>query len=135
MALRILVAGGRRYTDKVRVYQELDRIDELYKVDTVIQGGATGADLLAWHWAKDRNKDVFTYPAYWANFGTAAGPIRNEQMIKEAKADMIVLFPGGNGTADIKKRAIKAKMQLIEIFDENVKNETLRGTLSNMSDL
>ena len=121
--------------DKIKVYQELDRLDELYKISTIIQGGATGADLLAWHWAKDRNKDVFTYPADWAKFREAAGPIRNEQMIKEANADMIVLFPGGNGTADIKKRAIKTGLRTIEIFDENIKSETLRGTLPNMSDL
>jgi hypothetical protein len=45
------------------------------------------------------------FEADWNRLGKSAGPVRNMKMA--IYADAIVLFPGGAGTADMKKK-IKA---------------------------
>ena len=46
-------------------------------------------------------------PADWTKHGKAAGPIRNQKMLDECP-DLVVAFPGGKGTADMVRRAMKA---------------------------
>ena len=52
------------------------------------------------------------FPADWIRHGRAAGPIRNEQMLREGCPDLVVAFhddPGlGRGTADMVRRALAA---------------------------
>jgi hypothetical protein len=50
---------------------------------------------------------LVTVPADWQKHGTAAGPIRNKQMIVSGKPDLVLAFPGGRGTADMSRRAEK----------------------------
>lgn len=42
----------------------------------------------------------------WEKHGKAAGPIRNKKMAEYA--DAVILFPGGKGTASMKKEAERA---------------------------
>jgi UDP-N-acetylmuramoylalanine-D-glutamate ligase len=120
MEMRILVCGGRDYCD----YHEFDRrMDDLYSwlgegEDfglTVIQGGAKGADFLAKGWAKSLGFPCTEFPADWKKHGKAAGAIRNQQMLDEGKPDLVVAFPGGNGTKDMVSRARKAGIEVIEV--------------------
>ena len=47
----------------------------------------------------------------WKKYGKKAGPLRNQQMLEEGKPDLVVAFPGGNGTADMVRRAKKANIE------------------------
>ena len=38
------------------------------------------------------------FPADWKNEGRHAALIRNERMLREGKPDLVIAFPGGNGT-------------------------------------
>jgi len=110
---RVLVCGGRDYDDEARVFEELDRLKPTF----VIEGGANGADSLAWRWAK-RNlpfNSRRTFEANWSAHGKAAGAIRNQQMLDEGKPDLVLAFPGGRGTADMVRRAKRAGVQVVEI--------------------
>lgn len=112
---RVLVTGGRRYTDYWEVYA---RLDEQLRKDAemvLVQGGAAGADSYARAWAKDRfGVEVETFAANWQKDKHAAGPLRNQRMV-DAGADLCIAFPGGNGTADCVRRARKAGIPVIEV--------------------
>lgn len=105
MPERVLVCGGRDYADQATLFGVLDMLAEERVINTVIQGGAAGADRLARIWATSRNHHVDEFPADWAAHGKAAGPIRNQRMIDEARPTLVLAFAGGRGTADMVRRA------------------------------
>ncbi len=82
---------------------------------TIITGMAKGVDSAAYDWAVINWTKILEFPADWKTHGKAAGPIRNQQMLDEGKPDLVVAFPGGNGTADMVRRAKKANIKVIEI--------------------
>jgi predicted polyphosphate/ATP-dependent NAD kinase len=45
--------------------------------------------------------------------GKAAGIIRNQRMLDEGKPDLVIAFQGGDGTADMVRRANKSKIPTI----------------------
>lgn len=118
--MRILVTGGREYTDWWAVDQVLTRIweHEAGRYVVLIHGAARGADSCAARWARTGGPgeiDVEAYPADWKRYGRGAGPVRNQQMLDEGKPDLVVAFPGGVGTADMVRRAKRAGVEVREI--------------------
>ncbi len=73
-----------------------------------INGGAAGADYLAWYWSGRFGIPCTVYKAEWDRQGKQAGPIRNQKMLDEGKPDLCIAFPGGVGTIDMLFRALKA---------------------------
>lgn len=80
--MRLIVAGGRDFNDRPRVYDDLDRIRRKHadKRLTIVSGMARGADKLGYEWAVDRGMPVEPFPALWDRYGKAAGFIRNQLM-------------------------------------------------------
>lgn len=123
--MRVLVCGGRDFSDYPKVRDVLDSLmppatDDmstwLPPPDTVIiHGDAPGADQCAEQWVHVNWCSVERYPADWEKHGRAAGPIRNARMLKEGKPDLVVAFPGGRGTADMVKQARAAGVRVIEV--------------------
>lgn len=119
--MRVLVCGGRDFTDASMLWGALDRLlnpegEPLPPPGHVlIHGGARGADLLADAWAIANWVDVDMHPADWRAYGKGAGHIRNQRMLDEGKPDLVVAFPGGRGTADMVRRARKAGVTVKEI--------------------
>lgn len=116
--LRLLVCGGRQYSDRAALWAALDAIQAGDGVRVLIEGGqrgrkdAPGADWLAARWAGARGVPLFTYPADWCRHGKAAGPLRNEQMICAGQPDLVLAAPGGAGTADMVNKARKHGVQV-----------------------
>jgi hypothetical protein len=102
--MRILVCGGRDYTDKAALYRVLDAALRSGALE-IIQGGAKGADRLAQAWATERGVACTTFEADWDLHGKGAGFIRNRQMLSEGRPGMVLAFPGGRGTANMVKQA------------------------------
>jgi hypothetical protein len=139
--MRVLVCGGRDFEDRYRVYAELDRIADTSKEHMlgknqllIIHGDCkTGADHFADEWfvLHCGFHDVLPFPADWddishpdavvrtrrdgTKYDAKAGPRRNQKMIDEGKPDIVLAFPGGDGTADMVRRARKAGVKVIEI--------------------
>lgn len=112
----VIVCGGRDYTDRTKVFSTLDDLKAKYGPLHIIQGGATGADDLAFQWAnRQAYMHVSNVPADWKTHGRAAGPIRNQRMIDEYGPKLVVVFPGGRGTADMVRRARDAQIPVLEI--------------------
>jgi hypothetical protein len=106
----ILVCGGRDYDDWRRTDAALSQLRKSYGSYTIVSGDACGADWLARAWAKYKNVPYKGYPADWKRHGKKAGPIRNQQMLDEERPSLVIAFPGGTGTADMVRRAKKAKV-------------------------
>jgi hypothetical protein len=112
--MRVLVCGGRNFSDDQYSDEVLDNLHESRgPITVIINGGAHGADACARWWAESRKVKCVTVPANWAEFGKAAGPIRNERMLRDFKPDMVVAFLGGRGTKDMVRRAELAGVEVL----------------------
>ncbi len=112
---RVLVCGGRDYTDAARLEAVLDEIDAELGPLIIIEGEARGADQLAALWASHKGRECIPFPANWDRHGLRAGPIRNQTMLDHGRPDIVVAFPGGRGTADMVARARRARLEVREV--------------------
>jgi len=127
---KVLVCGGRDYSNKDRLYGVLENIyrkaidEEKYEQVVFIHGGAKGADSLVNKYCRERmtsndpyyyNMDVEKYPADWKSHGKSAGPIRNRQMLNEGKPNIVFCFQGGKGTAHMRKIAKEANIPTLDV--------------------
>lgn len=113
--MRVLVCGGRDYSDRFRLFAVLDKYHDAAGISVIIEGGARGADDLAAKWAGSWGIAVEEYAADWECFGSFAGPMRNKIMLAEGKPDVVIAFPGGKGTADMIRKARRAGVEVVEI--------------------
>ena len=116
--MKILVTGDRMLQN----YQMVETIIAYIDPTVVVHGGARGADTLAAEAARTIGATVKKYRADWNEYGRAAGPIRNQQMIDdehttEEPIDMCVAFHDriktSRGTKDMVRRALRAKIPTI----------------------
>lgn len=118
-SLRVIVCGGRDYTDRDAVVATLDTLLHTRGPFVLISGAARGADSLAAAWAKANKPngiDLVEYLADWENDGKAAGPIRNSLMLVHGRPNGVVAFPGGVGTADMIRKAKAADVPVWQPF-------------------
>lgn len=115
---RILVCGGRNFSDSKKFILEMNRLKyhKFAPKFCVIQGGASGADRLARDWAMQIGQPVIEVPANWGFFGAAAGPIRNIWMLEYCAPDLVVAFPGGRGTQNMIAKSYAHGIKVIEIY-------------------
>lgn len=110
---RILVCGGREFSDFNGLSRTLSECARFFAPDYVlIHGGARGADMLAHQWAFFQGCAVIRMDANWDYYGKRAGSLRNEWMLKYAKPDLVIAFPGGTGTKNMIDSATKAGVQV-----------------------
>ncbi len=120
--MKSIICGGRNYADLTNknkkisvskyeikfVKHMLSYLKNRLGLDAIKNGGAKGVDSCAHSWANENDVHSARYPADWAKYGKGAGPIRNAQMLEDNDVDVVVSFPGGNGTEDMIAKA-KAK--------------------------
>ena len=115
--MRLLVCGGRDYSNKKKVEDVLFEYDK--DIDVLIQGGARGADKLAREWCDVNGVPCLTMHAAWAKYNKSAGSIRNHWMLEYAGPITLVLaFPGGNGTRHMIQTATLAGIPVIIINED-----------------
>lgn len=103
--MRLIIAGGRDYQFTAEDLAFLDALHRQIGVTEVVSGAAPGADACGEAWAIANRIPVKLFPADWDKHGRAAGPIRNGLMAEYA--DGVALFPGGRGTASMKRLAMQ----------------------------
>ena len=118
---RLLVTGSRDWTDRERVLRAIEfrtlgiQLDDL----VVVHGHCpTGADAIADELAAGSGVRVERHPAFWAAWGQAAGPLRNQVMV-DLGADLCLAFITGTsrGTLDCVRRAEAAGIPVIRYFE------------------
>lgn len=119
--MKIVIAGGRDFTNKKIAYEVLDTLD-ITSEDIILSGHASGADMIGEQYAKEHGIKCKLYPAEWKKYGKIAGPIRNEQMAKNA--DKVIAFWDGKsrGTKSMINLAKQYKCQL-SVFNYNGQEE------------
>jgi YspA, cpYpsA-related SLOG family len=113
--MKVLVCGGRDYTDGARVHELLSKLHDEQRITCIVTGAARGADELAQAWAVANRVSVARYPANWKEHGKSAGPRRNKIMLETEKPQMVVAFPGGKGTKDMVVRADAARVSVLVV--------------------
>lgn len=114
----VLVCGGRDYADRETFRAHMDFLHRTGPITEVITGDAKGADYLARQWAFWNRVPCREFKADWKTHGRSAGPIRNRKMLTDGAPDLVVAFPGGNGTEDMVTRARDAGVPVDEITKE-----------------
>lgn len=131
--MRIVVTGGREFTDKSIIHGCLDYINSLRKITCVRHGGANGVDKICGEWAKNNSIAEEIYHPDWHNFhspdavvkisptgnkyNAKAGHDRNQKMLDDTPIpDLCVPFPGGRGTKDMLKRMLKSGIPVYEVI-------------------
>ncbi|MGP1257091.1 MAG: DUF2493 domain-containing protein [Kiloniellales bacterium] len=113
--MRVLVCGGRNYRDSDHVWKTLHELDADTPIDCVVHGAARGADRHGMIWALDNGRLHAPFAADWARHGKAAGALRNSQMLRDGKPDLVVAFPGGRGMADMVRKAQLAGVPVLQV--------------------
>lgn len=113
--MKVLVCGGRDYTNADNVSKTLNWIVPLIKC--VVHGGARGADSLAGEWAKANGVEERIYLPDWTTHGRKAGILRNIKMLDSEieGLDLVIAFPGGSGTAHMVSYAKKCGVAVLEV--------------------
>ena len=101
--IRLIVAGTRTFDDYVLMKGNLDLIILGLREDypgasvVIISGNAKGADQLGIRYAMERNLSFRRFPTQWHQYGKAAGPMRNAQMLAYAKEGIPALVAFWDG--------------------------------------
>lgn len=115
--VRAIIAGGRNLLLTARHYDWLTAIHAIDPITEVVCGCCTGADDGGRLWALNRSIPVKEFPAKWDELGDSAGPIRNQQMARYVAegltSGVCILFPGGKGTANMRKTAKRFRIHTI----------------------
>jgi hypothetical protein len=106
--MRLLICGGRDFSDRAWAFAKLDRFLQGNAVTVVIHGAQRGADTIGGEWARARGIPEQPFPADWGRLADAAGPARNAKMLREGKPDHVFVLPGGRGTMNMVIQAKEA---------------------------
>ena len=87
----VAVVGGREFTDRTTMFYVLDKYNEHFGINSIVSGGARGADTLAEVYAHEKQISLVVYPAEWDKYGKKAGFIRNVTIAENC--DVVIAFP------------------------------------------
>lgn len=113
--MKLAIVGSRTFNDYEKF---LDYVQWYFKneTDTIISGGAKGADALAKRYAQYWDFEYIEYPADWNKYGKSAGFMRNQQIVDAC--DMVLAFWDGvsKGTKHTIELARRAKKPTFIIY-------------------
>lgn len=114
----VLTSGDRNWTSRETIIVVLSKFNG--QDVTLVQGGARGADTMVVEVARQLEIPCTTITANWQQFGRAAGPIRNRQMLDTKPALLICfhddIFNKSKGTLDCYLEASRRGIPAV-VFD------------------
>jgi hypothetical protein len=115
--VKVLVCGSRDFYDWRTLEQELYEFRKENNITQIIQGCAHGTDRLAKQYGLYENIPVVDFPARWDLYGKRAGPIRNGEMLREGRPDLVFAFRAQNsiGTSNMIAQAEKSGVKTIVV--------------------
>ena len=120
---RIAIVGSREF----KSWEQLKlQVDKFYQEgDSIVSGGAVGADSMAQRYAKEKGCNILIVYPNW-RMGKGAGFIRNKVIVENADV-VLAFYQKGRfrqgGTANTAKHARDLGVELHE-FEENVVDNT-----------
>lgn len=118
MSIAVAIVGSRNFSDLELVRKYVANLAYHDDRAIIVTGGAQGVDLAAEATALDYSLTVQIIKPDWERYGKAAGPIRNEQIVKVS--DEVVVFWDGksHGTKSMMDLARLAGKPLTVIFED-----------------
>jgi hypothetical protein len=116
---RVAICGSRFWTDRNRILHALQAVQQDHPDAVVVHGAAPGADSIADSCARQLGLPVEAHPANWRQFGRAAGPRRNQEMV-DSGLDLCLAFRlngSSPGTDDMIRRCRAASVPVL-VYDE-----------------
>lgn len=127
--MKLAVVGSRDFNDKKVIFDKLDQLNNQYKIEMIISGGAKGVDSISIEWAKKNNikfdekipdwdTPVEGVPMKINKFGKPynpiAGKLRNTLIVNDC-SHLIAFWDGfSGGTKDSIDKA-KKQDKVLEI--------------------
>ena len=119
--MKLAIVGSRTFNEfpillNYLVVHFFNGYSQMYVFDTIISGGAKGADKLGEQFADDYEIKKQIFKPEWDKLGKAAGFIRNQTIVDNC--DMVLAFWDGEsrGTADTIEKARKAKKPTFIVY-------------------
>lgn len=114
-----LVAGSRDFEDVrtlERVIGDVIAPHTFFDEIVIVEGGARGVDTMAREYAKKRGLQWIEIKPNWKQYGRAAGPKRNDEMVRlvaEHEGEAVFFWDGqSKGTAQCIKSARKSGLKV-----------------------
>lgn len=109
--MRIAIIGSRTFEDYTVFKNILNEMrgDAEFAFDSIVSGGANGADKLAELYATEYNIPILVLPAQWDKYGKRAGYVRNQEIWDNA--DFGIAFWDGKSKGTAHSFAIAKKQQ------------------------
>ena len=119
--MRLVIAGGRDFRGTLDDFYLIKEAIEKYNITEIVSGKQKtwdekkntyyGADYFGELCATLLGLPIKPLPAPWKKLGSGAGPYRNKLMAEYTV--YVFLFPGGKGTASMRKEALTAGKKII----------------------
>jgi hypothetical protein len=118
MGIKLAIIGSRSLKDKYELELAINELS--LDIDTVVSGGAMGADKLGEEWAKNQGIKVELHLPEWAKYGRSAGIIRNKAIV--LSCDFCLAFwdgksKGTNSSIELCKK-LKIPYKVINYLSE-----------------
>lgn len=111
--MKVIIAGSRHYPPELATQLVQQAIKNSgYTITHLINGTAKGIDQAAARWAKQNNIPTINYPPNWKEHGKAAGPIRNQQMVNNADALILIWDGQSKGSKNILQQAQNKRLKI-----------------------
>ena len=118
--MKLAIVGSRTFSEDYinifNIFNEHFTDGEAWTIDTIISGGASGADKAAKNFCGVYGVTYIEFPAMWGIYGKSAGFKRNQQIVDAC--DMVLAFWDGysSGTKDTIERAKQAKKPAFIVY-------------------
>lgn len=129
--MRTLVCGGRDFESKDAVWRGLDMFHGKHLISLVIHGNQRGVDTFAGMWARSHGIEELPFDATadFKKWGKRGGSVRNGRMLRDGKPDIVLAFPGGPGTRNMRTQAAFVGVRIIPVSSDGTPMlEGLRST-------
>lgn len=113
--MRVAITGDRDWTNRVVIRNALSRLDPAK--DSVVLGDARGADAIAHSVCVELELPFARHDADWSQYGRAAGPIRNKEMLDD-NVDAVWFFHddinNSRGTRNCVQQALRRGLDVLD---------------------
>lgn len=96
--MKALVCGGRNFSDQNVIEESLAYLHDRRRLTVILHGDATGADTLSKNWALENGVWTLACPSLADGPRSNGGVLRYQFMMDFFEPDLVIAFPGGEGT-------------------------------------
>lgn len=112
--MKLIIAGTITFIHETYIFRTLNilfALRGLHNIEITLCGECEGPDKIGKKWAIENNIPVKSYEADWNKYGKAAGPIRNEEMAKDATHAVIFYDGKSRGSKNMIELCKKYKLK------------------------